>query len=90
MALALLVCACTPDPADPSPETTWADTIYRNAEVYTLNPARPWAEALAIRSGKLLAVGVAPSAPDLDATQLAAWTQTARLVLNLHESITRY
>ena len=38
----------------------------------------------------LLAVGVAPLDKTLDAAELAAWTATARAVLNLHEAIARY
>ncbi len=38
----------------------------------------------------LLAVGIAPRNGDLDQVELAAWTATARAVLNLHESIARY
>ncbi|MCH7228203.1 PSD1 and planctomycete cytochrome C domain-containing protein [Haloferula sp. A504] len=37
-----------------------------------------------------LGIGIAPVPEGFDAHELAAWTQTARLVLNLHESITRY
>ncbi len=36
-----------------------ADVILTNAEVYTLDPARPWAEAVAIGDGRILAVGSA-------------------------------
>ena len=32
-------------------------TVYRNARIYTNNPARPWAETLAVRGETLLAVG---------------------------------
>jgi hypothetical protein len=35
------------------------------------------------------AVGEAPKAKDIDATELAAWTSVSRTILNLHESITR-
>lgn len=34
-----------------------ADVIITNARVYTVNPSQPWAEAVAIRDGKILAVG---------------------------------
>src|SRR5258708_32138174 len=34
-----------------------ADTILVHGRVYTVNDKRPWAEALAIRDGKILAVG---------------------------------
>jgi len=41
-------------------------------------------------SSKLLAVGIAPLDTTLDPLELAAWTSTARAVLNLHEAIARY
>ncbi len=34
-----------------------ADTVYTNARIYTVNEARPWVEAVAIKDGKFLAVG---------------------------------
>lgn len=34
-----------------------AETIVLNAKIYTVNTKQPWAEALAIRSGKIVAVG---------------------------------
>ncbi len=39
---------------------------------------------------ELLAVGIAPRDTSLDDLELAAWTATARAVLNLHEAIARY
>jgi mono/diheme cytochrome c family protein len=38
---------------------------------------------------ELLAVGDKPVPKDIDAAELAAWTSVARVVLNLHETITR-
>ncbi|MFT5124408.1 MAG: hypothetical protein ACI97B_003043 [Verrucomicrobiales bacterium] len=38
----------------------------------------------------LVAEGDAPAAKDLDPAELAAWTSVARVILNLHETITRY
>jgi hypothetical protein len=38
---------------------------------------------------ELLTVGDRPAAKDLDAAELAAWTSVARVLLNLHETITR-
>jgi len=38
---------------------------------------------------KLLATGVSPAATDLDRNQLAAWTATANILLNLDETVTR-
>jgi predicted amidohydrolase YtcJ len=36
---------------------TAADAIYTNGRIYTVNEAQPWAEAVAIKDGKLIAVG---------------------------------
>lgn len=38
---------------------------------------------------QVLSVGLSPAPSDLDKTELAAWTSVARVVLNLHETITR-
>lgn len=38
---------------------------------------------------RLLSVGFHPVPKDLDAAELAAWTSAARVILNLHETITR-
>jgi predicted amidohydrolase YtcJ len=54
--LALISCcvALTSAAADkPAP----ADTIVIHAKVYTVNEKQPWAEAIAIRGGKIVAVG---------------------------------
>ena len=34
-----------------------ADLIVVNARIYTVNEKQPWAEAMAVRDGKILAVG---------------------------------
>jgi hypothetical protein len=39
---------------------------------------------------KLLKIGIAPPAANIAAPELAAWTQVCRVILNLHETITRY
>ncbi len=33
------------------------DLLIRNAKVYTVDPARPWAESVAVRDGRIVAVG---------------------------------
>ena len=38
---------------------------------------------------QLLGVGQQPSPQTMDPAELAAWTHVARVLLNLHESITR-
>jgi len=37
----------------------------------------------------LLKVGLLPAPKDVDPAELAAWTNVARVILNLHETITR-
>ncbi|WP_237607594.1 DUF1553 domain-containing protein [Roseimaritima sediminicola] len=39
---------------------------------------------------QLLATGQSPTPSDLEAAEVAAWTAVARVLLNLHETITRY
>ena len=34
-----------------------ADTIYTNGKIYTVNEAQPWAEAFAIKDGKIIKIG---------------------------------
>jgi len=36
-----------------------ADSVVINAKIYTVNPKQPWVEALAVRDGKIVAVGSA-------------------------------
>jgi uncharacterized protein DUF1553 len=51
---------------------------------------RDYYRAHADDAGKLISIGFAPKAADADPTELAAWTSVCRVVLNLHETITRY
>src|SRR5205807_3785107 len=43
--------------AVPKPKSAPADTIIVHGKVYTVNAQKPWAEALAIRGDKIVAVG---------------------------------
>lgn len=43
----------------------------------------------AVAAESLLKTGFAPVPADLDKAELAAWTHVARVLLNLHETITR-
>ena len=38
---------------------------------------------------QLIKTGQTPPAADVNASELAAWTSVARVILNLHETITR-
>jgi predicted amidohydrolase YtcJ len=69
--LALLTLAAAAMAADSSPS---ADVIVVNARVYTVNPQQPWAEALAVKDGKVLAVG--------DTAKIEAYRATATKVLD--------
>ena len=53
-----------------------ADTVIVNARIYTVNARQPWAEALAIREDKILAVG--------SAKDIAAYRGTSTKVIDAH------
>jgi len=55
--------------------------LFQQREEFRRDPAQ--AEAL-------LAAGIAPRPAQADAVELAAWTCVCRVILNLHESITRF
>jgi len=62
--LTTLLTACSQPAEDPPAAAADAtrhpaDLILTNAAVYTANPDQPWAEAVAIRDGRLVAVGAA-------------------------------
>jgi predicted amidohydrolase YtcJ len=58
MAVAMLLCAAVRPNAAQTPPAA-ADSVVVNARIYTVNPQQPWAEALAVRGEKILAVGSA-------------------------------
>ena len=51
---------------------------------------RKYYEANPKDAEKVLKVGVAPAPSNRDKAELAAWTMVGRVILNLHETITRY
>jgi hypothetical protein len=55
-----------------------------------LGEQRSYYRANAEDAKKLLRIGFAPELPVANEAELAAWTQVCRVVLNLHETITRY
>ncbi len=50
--LCLAASGCSAEPVG-----EMADTVYTNGKIYTVNEDQPWAEAVAIKDGKLLKVG---------------------------------
>ena len=67
---------------DPRPdEFEVARTLYdKHLAEFTADPAA---------AESLLKVGFAPAPDDLEKPEVAAWASVARLLLNLHETITR-
>lgn len=55
------------------PESVQAALVLRNANIYTVDPARPWAEAVAVRDGRIVRVGK-------EADVLRAVTERTRVV----------
>jgi hypothetical protein len=62
----------------------------RASLVKFLAEQRAYFTANASDARKLANVGQAPNPSDADTAELAAWTSLCRVVLNLHETITRY
>ena len=64
----------------------------REAESLTafLGQQREYYRAHPEDTAKLLKIGLTPAPTQIDGAELAAWTQVTRVVLNLHETITRY
>ncbi|MGD9905087.1 MAG: amidohydrolase [Vicinamibacterales bacterium] len=54
--VSFVAAGCAAAPAAP-PAPAPADLLITNAAVYTVDASRPWAEALAVRDGRLVAVG---------------------------------
>jgi hypothetical protein len=55
-----------------------------------LGEQRAYYKATPDDAKKLLEVGRSPAPATIEQAELAAWTQVCRVVLNLHESVTRY
>lgn len=58
-----------------------ADVVIRDAAVYTLNPDQPWAEAVAIRDGKIVLVGSLEDADALIGTNTSVISHPGGMVL---------
>ncbi len=59
----------------------YADTILTRARVHTVDDAQPWAEAVAVREGRILAVGRAQEMDDLRGPKTEVYDLGGRLVL---------
>ena len=58
-----------------------ADIVLVNAHIYTVNPQQPWAEALAIRGNKIVAIGTAGEIRPHRGPQTSVLEAGGRLVL---------
>jgi hypothetical protein len=83
----ILVAACqsstdgaAPQSAQP-PAAAAADLVIRDARVYTLNPQQPWAEAVAVRDGIIVAVGSADDMAPLTDAETRVISQPGGMVL---------
>lgn len=83
LVLPLLCTACKPgeDDAEPAAAVEAADLVIRDAAVYTVNPAMPWAEAVAIRDGTIIFVGGAAEADALTGPGTRVISQRGGMVL---------
>jgi predicted amidohydrolase YtcJ len=75
----LVISSCAISCAETNSST--ADVIVINARIYTVNPGQPWAKALAIRDGKILAVGKDDDISHYRATSTKVIDAAGRLVL---------
>jgi hypothetical protein len=85
-------------PGDNAAKLAWTfrQVVRRNATAQELSVLRKGLEkrfatyaADKTLAPKLLATGLSPTSTDLDRNQLAAWTATANILLNLDETVTR-
>ena len=79
--LTILGLGCDIATAQPSLMPKTSDTMVVNARIYTVNPQQPWAEALAIRDGKIVAVGRAEDVASYRGTATKVIDAGGRLVL---------
>jgi predicted amidohydrolase YtcJ len=59
----------------------YADLLFTGGAIYTADPARPWAEAVAVRDGRILAVGRAPDLAELHGPNTVVANLAGKLLL---------
>jgi hypothetical protein len=67
-----------------------ANDIERNALATLLSKLREEYRSRPLDAERLIKTGIAPPEAGRDPVEWAAWTNIARVILNLHETITRY
>ena len=59
----------------------YADLLFTGGAVYTADPARPWAAAVAVREGRILAVGSAADLAELQGPSTVVTNLAGKLLL---------
>ena len=59
----------------------YADLLFTGGAVYTADPARPWAAAVAVRDGRILAVGSAADLAELQGPSTVVTNLAGKLLL---------
>jgi len=72
---AALVVGCSAEPANP------ADLVLRDAVIYTVDSAKPWAEAMVIDDGRIVYVGTSDSARSFVGRETEVLRLKGRMVL---------
>ncbi|MGV0798861.1 amidohydrolase [Mycolicibacterium elephantis] len=67
--------------ASPNPQGSPGAIVFRGGAVYTLDPARPWAEAVAVRDGRIIAVGSDADVADAIGSDARVVELAGRMVL---------
>ena len=76
-----LIVALTASPSFTQNKSSSADTVILHAKVYTLNPKQPWAQAVAIRGERIVAVGSDADIAKLQSKDSKVIDAKGRLVL---------
>jgi hypothetical protein len=59
----------------------YADLLFTGGRIYTADPAQPWAEAVAVRDGRILAVGTVSELADLRGPDTSVANLAGKLLL---------
>ncbi len=77
----LILTACTKDGATPTASAEFADTVYTNGRIYTVDGDTEWADAVAIRDGRFIVVGSADDAAAVTADSTKVIDLEGRFVM---------
>lgn len=80
LVVAGLAAACSKQPP-PGADTAAAELVFKNANIYTVDPNKPSATSLAVREGKIVAVGADADTASLIGPQTKVVDVQGRLIL---------